>query len=53
MPDEKLAAAILAAVNAFLDEEAQGAKPARQNWWSYSGRLSATAQRLAWLRRPR
>jgi hypothetical protein len=54
MPDEKVAAAILVAVQAFLEEEeASQAKPAIPSWWSYNGRIMGASRQLAWMRRPR
>ena len=46
-------AAILAAVNAYIEQEASQAQAPRQSRWSSSGRLAAATQHLAWLRRPR
>lgn len=51
--DDKLMAAVLAAVNAFLHDEADDAPPARRNQWGYQGRIAATTQQFTWVRRPR
>ncbi len=51
--DDKLMAAVLAAVNAYLHQEADEAPPARHSQWGYQGRVTATTQHLTWLRRPR
>ena len=53
MADDKLFAAIMAAVNAYIQSEEVRADPPRQNLWSYNGRLSAVARQYTWVRRPR
>jgi len=54
MLNPKLVAAILAAVNAYIDEDhAHAAQMGQTNRWVQQGRLDATKRHLPWSRRDR
>ncbi len=53
MLDPKLMAAIVAAVNAYIEEEPAQTRRRGAGPWSRAGRLQAARGHLPWARRPR
>ena len=53
MLSPKVMAAILAAVNAYIDDEQAGPERPRPSRWGREGRLAATRAHLLWSQRNR